>query len=96
MQEIEFYFYITRLSYNFYVYPNGPVGQFYPSLGITPLTWSCVKVLQGGVGHILTGFGRGHLGTQVVTETSLLSVHVAVSGPVPLSAAVLPLRCVLL
>lgn len=31
------------------------------------------------------------MSTQVVTKTSLLSVHVAVFGPVPVSAALLPL-----
>lgn len=84
MQEIEFYFYIIQLSYNSYLYPNRVVRQFHQSLGITLLTRRYVKVFRRGVGYILSGFGRGRMGTQVVTKTSLLSVHVAVFGLVPL------------
>lgn len=50
------------------------MGKHNQSLGITPLTPVYVTVLWGGVGYILLGFGRGHLDTQVATETSFLSV----------------------
>lgn len=50
-----------------------------------------MKVWGDRVGYILSALGRGHLGTQVVTETSLLSVHVVIFGPGALSAAPLAL-----
>lgn len=45
-----------------------------------------MEVRGGGLGSLLSSVGRGSLGTQVVTETGSLPVHVAIFGPVPLSA----------
>lgn len=77
---IEFQFYKIQLSDAFYLYCNGVVGKFNQCLGTIPLSQGSVKVWVRSVevGYILPGFGRGHLGTQVVTETSLLSAPVAV------------------
>lgn len=55
------------------------------SSGTTSLSYGCMEVRGVGLGSLLSGVGRGRLGTQVVTETGFLSV-------LPLSAALLTLE----